>query len=140
MSSRRLLTVAEAIRQVVSTAILIEVSDPRVKDVIVTRVEVSTDMRNAKVHVSVMGDEAKQKLCLKGLQNSAGFLQQKVNEGIDTRYVPRLTFVLDKGVKNAAAVAQILKEVLPKDESDVEDFQDDESGEEDSIAEDRTDE
>lgn len=116
MSSRRLLKAAEAIRQVVSTAILTEVRDPRVANVTVTRVEVSPDMRYAKVHVSVMGDEAKQQLCLKGLQNSAGFLQQKVNEGIDTRYVPRLQFVLDKGVKNAAAVAQILKEVLPADD------------------------
>lgn len=117
MSSRRILKAAEAIRQVVSTAILLELRDPRVSDVTVTRVEVSPDMRYAKVHVSVMGDEAKQKLCLKGLQNSAGFLQQKVNEGIDTRYVPRLQFVLDQGVKNAAAVAAILREVLPAKES-----------------------
>jgi ribosome-binding factor A len=117
MSSRRILKAAEAIRQVVSTAILLELRDPRVSDVTVTRVEVSPDMRYAKVHVSVMGDEAKQKLCLKGLQNSAGFLQQKVNEGIDTRYVPRLQFVLDQGVKNAAAVAAILREVLPAEAS-----------------------
>ena len=116
MSSRRTLKAAEAIRQVVSTAILTEVRDPRVENVTVTRVEVSPDMRNAKVHVSVMGSEAKQQLCLKGLQNSAGFLQQKVNERIETRYTPRLQFVLDKGVKNAAAVAQILKEVLPPEE------------------------
>jgi ribosome-binding factor A len=116
MSSRRLLKAAEAIRQVVSTAILIDLRDPRVSDVTVTRVEVSPDMRYAKVHVSIMGDEAKQKLALKGLQNAAGFLQQKVNEGIDMRYVPRLQFLLDKGVKNAAAVAQILKEVLPPED------------------------
>ena len=118
MSSRRTLKAAEAIRQVVSTAILTEVRDPRVENVTVTRVEVSPDMRNAKVHVSVMGSEAKQQLCLKGLQNSAGFLQQKVNERIETRYTPRLQFVLDKGVKNAAAVAQILKEVLPPPEEE----------------------
>jgi ribosome-binding factor A len=118
MSSRRTLKAAEAIRQVVSTAILTEVRDPRVENVTVTRVEVSPDMRNAKVHVSVMGSEAKQQLCLKGLQNSAGFLQQKVNERIETRYTPRLQFVLDKGVKNAAAVAQILKEVLPPEEEE----------------------
>lgn len=116
MSSRRILKAAEAIRQVVSTAILTEVRDPRVENVTVTRVEVSPDMRQAKVHVSVMGSEVKQQLCLKGLQNSAGFLQQKLNDRIETRYTPRLQFVLDKGVKNAAAVAQILKEVLPPEE------------------------
>ena len=117
MSSRRLLKAAEAIRQVVSTAILIDLRDPRVSDVTVTRVEVSTDMRYANVHVSIMGDEPNQRLALKGLQNAAGFLQQKVNEGIDMRYVPRLQFLLDQGVKNAAAVAHILKEVLPAEET-----------------------
>ncbi len=125
MSSRRVLKAAEAIRQVVSTAILVELRDPRVSDVTVTRVELASDMRSAKVHVSVMGDEAKQNLCLKGLQNSAGFLQQKVNDRIDTRYTPRLQFVLDQGVKNAAAVAQILKEVLPPEESVDDEFVDD---------------
>jgi len=115
MSSRRVLKAAECIRQVVSMAILVELKDPRISDVTVTFVEVSADMRNAKVHVSVMGDEAKQKLCLKGLQNSAGFLQQKINERIDTRYVPKIRFVLDQGVKNSIAVTRILEEVLPDD-------------------------
>ena len=115
MSSRRVLKAAEAIREVVSMAILVELRDPRISDVTVTYVEVSGDMRQAKVHVSVMGDEAKQKLCLRGLQNSAGFLQQKVSQRIDTRYTPRLKFVLDQGVKNSIEVARILDEVLPNE-------------------------
>ena len=59
MSSRRALKAAQAIREVVSTAILLELKDPRVKDVTVTLVEVSGDLRNAKVYVSVMGDDTK---------------------------------------------------------------------------------
>jgi ribosome-binding factor A len=51
---------------------------------------------------------------LRGLQNSAGFLQRKVADRIDTRYTPRLTFVIDKGVKNSLEVARILNEVLPR--------------------------
>ena len=62
MSSRRVLKAAEAIREVVSMAILTEVRDPRVKNVTVTMVELSADMKTAKVHVSVMGDEKQQKL------------------------------------------------------------------------------
>ena len=115
MSSRRVLKAAEAIREVVGMAILTELRDPRIQDATVTFVEVSRDMRNAKVHVSVMGDEAKQKLTIRGLQNSAGFLQQKIAQRIDTRYTPKLRFVLDRGVKNALAVTRILEEVLPKD-------------------------
>ena len=115
MSSRRVLKAAEAIREVVGMAILTQLRDPRIQDATVTFVEVSRDMRNAKIHVSVMGDEAKQNLTIRGLQNSAGFLQQKIAQRIDTRYTPKLRFVLDRGVKNALAVTRILEEVLPKD-------------------------
>jgi len=113
MPSRRAQRVAEAIREVVSMAILAELKDPRVQDVTVTYVEVSPDLRHAKIHVSVMGDEAKERLSLRGLQCAAGFLQAKVAARIDTRYTPRLIFVLDQGVKRSIEVARILKEVLP---------------------------
>jgi ribosome-binding factor A len=117
MSSRRVLKAAEAIREVVSLAILTELRDPRIENVTVTYVEVSSDMRHAKVHVSVMADEAKQKLCLKGLSNATGFLQQKVAKRIDTRYTPRLRFVLDRGVKHSLEVTRILGELFPKEET-----------------------
>ena len=118
MSSRRTEKAAEAVREVVSMAILAELNDPRVRDVTVTYVEVSRDLRYAKIHVSVMGDEARQKLTLRGLQSAAGFLQAKIAERIDIRYTPKLSFLLDQGVKRSIAVAQILKEVLPPKEND----------------------
>lgn len=113
MSSRRALKLAEAIRHVVSSAILFELKDPRVRDVTVTYVEVSGDLRFAKVHVSVMGDEKQQRLTLCGLENAAGFLQSRCAEKIETRWTPKLQFVLDQGVKHSIEVARILAEVLP---------------------------
>jgi ribosome-binding factor A len=118
MSSRRVQKVAEAIREVVSMSILTELQDPRVRDVTVISVEASGDLRYAKVMVSVMGDETRQNLTLCGLQSAAGFLQSKIADRIDLRYTPRLTFVLDQGVKNSIAVAQILREVLPGETSE----------------------
>lgn len=118
MSSRRLLKAAEAIREVVASAILTEIRDPRIRDVTVVGVEVSPDMREAKVLVSVMGDETQQQLSVRGLQNSAGFLQSKIARRIDTRYTPRLTFVLDKGLKNAAAVGEILARIRREKEQE----------------------
>jgi len=116
MSARRLLKAAEAIREVVSMAILTELRDPRIRDVTVTHVEVSPDMRNAKVHVSIMGDETRQNLSLRGLQSAAGFLQAKIAERIDTRYTPRLMFMLDQGVKKSIEIAQLLRQVLPPED------------------------
>lgn len=94
-------------------AILVDLKDPRIENVTVTFVEVSADMRLARVHVSVMGDETRQKLSLAGLKNSSGYLQKKIGDRLDTRYTPRLEFVLDQGVKNALRVTEILRQVLP---------------------------
>ncbi|MFM8379252.1 MAG: 30S ribosome-binding factor RbfA [Planctomycetia bacterium] len=113
MSSRRQLKAAEAVREVVSMAILTQVRDPRVQGVTVTGVEMAPDMRNAIVHVSVMGSPAQQQLALRGLASSAGFLQAQIAERIDTRYVPRLAFKLDAGVKQSIEIARVLGEVLP---------------------------
>ena len=113
MTSRRVLKVAEAIREVVGMSILTDLQDPRIENVTVTRVEVTADLRTAKVHVSVMGNETQQNLALHGLSSAAGFLQKKVGNRIDTRYTPRIQFVLDQGVKNAVEVDRILREVLP---------------------------
>jgi ribosome-binding factor A len=111
MTSRRLLKAAEAIREVVSMAILTEIRDPRVQHVTVTGVEVAPDMRSAKVLVSVMAEEGKQHLCIKGLQNSSGFLQSQLSKRIDSRYTPRLSFELDQGVKKSLEVAKILHDL-----------------------------
>ena len=121
MSSRRVLKAAEAIREVVAWSIIRDIQDPRVSGVTVTHVEVAGDMQHAKVHVSIMGSEAKQKLCLKGLQNAAGFFQRKIGDRIQTRYTPRLQFVLDKGVKKSIEMARLLREVLPKDDTEIPD-------------------
>ncbi len=111
VSSRRLLKAAEAIREVVAASILTELRDPRVRDVTVVGVKVSPDMREAKVSVSVMGDEKQQQLSLRGLQNAAGFLQSKIANRIDCRYTPRLQFVIDKGVQNSLLVGEILEKI-----------------------------
>lgn len=113
MSSRRAQKAAEAIREVVSMAILTELQDPRVRDVTVTYVEVSSDLRHAKVHVSVMGDQTHQNLSLRGLQSAAGFLQSKISKRVDLRYTPRLTFMLDQGVKRSIEISEILDRILP---------------------------
>ncbi len=116
MTARRLLKAGEAIREVVSMAILTELRDPRVKNVTVLGVEVAPDMREAKVIISIMGNKTQQSTSLKGLQNSAGFLQSRIADRIDTRYTPRLTFVLDDGIKKSIAVNQILEQIAAERE------------------------
>jgi ribosome-binding factor A len=110
MKPYRLARVAEAIREVASETILFELNDPRVKDVTVTRAEVSADLQHAKVYVSVMGSEREQQLCMHGLQHATGFVQRKIGARLQTRYTPAIQFVVDKGVKNSIEIARLIQE------------------------------
>ena len=112
MTSRRTAKLAQAVLEQVSSTILFGLKDPRVKNVTVTRAEVTADLRNAKVYVSVMGDEKTQKLCMQGLNSARGFLQAKLGDRLQTRYTPVLKFILDSGVKHSFEVSKRLREVL----------------------------
>src|SRR4051794_3105957 len=110
MKRHRLERVAEVVREVAAQTILFELRDPRVKMVTVTRAEVAGDLQHAKVYVSVMGSEREQHLALHGLRHAAGFVQAKLADRLQTRFTPVITFVMDKGVKNAIEVARLLRE------------------------------
>lgn len=112
MASRRVERVSEAIREVVSSAILFDVADPRVKGVTVLRAEVSADLRESTVFVSLMGSEAEQKLALHGLNHAAGFLQAKVAARLQTRFTPHLRFKVDEGVKKSIEISRIIDEAM----------------------------
>ncbi len=111
MSTRRTAKAARAIREIISTAILLELNDPRIKNVTVLDVDVATDMRSAKVYVSVMGNETEQELTRHGLDSSRGYLQKKIADRLTTRYIPVLTFVLDDSVKKSIEASRILKQL-----------------------------
>lgn len=117
-------------------AILTDLNDPRVQNVTVTHVEVSPDLREAKVHVSIMGDETKQRLSLAGLRSAAGYLQSKISDQIETRYVPRLQFHLDMGVKKSIEMAEILRRVLPADSAPISDEAANDEAAEDEVTDD----
>jgi ribosome-binding factor A len=115
MSSHRSLRVAEAIREVVSSAILFEVSDPRVHGITVLRSEVSSDLRAATVFVSIMGPDSEQTLAMKGLESASGFLQAKVAARLQTRTTPHLTFKRDVGIKRSIEMSKIIDDALAND-------------------------
>ena len=111
--SRRTAKVSQAILESVSSTILFGLKDPRVHHVTVVHVDVSPDIRSAKVYVSVLGDDKVQSLCMHGLNSARGFLQAKLAERLKTRHTPVLKFVLDDSVKKSALTARILSQVLP---------------------------
>src|SRR5947199_5375996 len=120
MKQHRLARVAEVVREVASETILFELRDPRVKNVTVTRAEVSGDLQHAKVYVSVMGSPAEAQLTMHGLRHAAGFVQSKLAGRLKTRFTPTIKFVLDEGVKKSIEMTRLINEALAQSSPAVE--------------------
>lgn len=135
MPSHRIERLNEAVREVVSSAVLFQVADPRVKGVTVLEAEISTDLKHATVFVSVMGDETKQRLALRGLKSAAGFIQSRLGARLKTKHTPILRFELDSGVKKSVAMSRLIDETLAADRSARGESPDDEIEDDDSLDE-----
>jgi ribosome-binding factor A len=96
MDVRRAARVAEAIRDELTELIGFELTDPRLKGVSVSRVEVSSDMRHASVMMVVPGTEAEQKVALKALDHAAVHLRHQLAARLDLRRTPELGFAIER--------------------------------------------
>lgn len=96
MKERRRERINSLIRKVVSQCIATEVKDPRVGFVTVIAVQVSDDMREAKVHISVMGNDVDKRQTLRALNHMRGYLQKDLGDALRTRNTPVLNFSLDE--------------------------------------------
>jgi ribosome-binding factor A len=100
----------EVLREVLGATISTELSDPRIGFVTVTSVDTSPDLRSAKVHVSVLGDEAAREGTLAGLRSSHGILQAKVAAETRMKRTPTLTFHYDPTVERGMRISKLLEE------------------------------
>jgi ribosome-binding factor A len=116
MPTHRSLRFAEAIREVVATAILFDVADPRVRSVTVLRVEVSEDLRHATIYVSIMGTDVERSQAMRGVHHATGFLQSRVAARLQSRFTPVITFKQDDSVKKTAELVRLIDEAVASDQ------------------------
>jgi ribosome-binding factor A len=107
--------VAESIKREVSVLILQEVKDPAVQGVTVTDVELTDDLRHARVFVSILGDEVERKRTLAGLDRAKGFLRSAVAKVLGLRYAPELRFHLDTSIDRAMRIEEVLRKIREKE-------------------------
>ncbi len=112
MSSRRIERLSESIKQEVSKIILYELKDPRISFITVTKAEMSSDLRRAKVYISIIGDALSQRKTLQGLEHAKGFIQGEVGARLQIRYTPILTFCLDESVKKSMHISKLIDEAV----------------------------
>ena len=109
--TRRTERLGEEIREEVAQLIAGELKDPRIGFVTVTRVEVTPDLRTARIYVGVLGTEKQRENSLVGLRQATGFLRRALGRTLRLRHTPELVFTYDEGLDASDRVAQLLAEI-----------------------------
>lgn len=100
------------IEEVVGELLQREIRDPRVAGLTsVTRVEVTPDVRFAKIYVSVMGSEEERLATIRALEHATGFVRSKLGEELTIRHVPAVTFQLDRSLEQGDRVLALINQV-----------------------------
>lgn len=109
---RRADRVAEAIREEVATFLANDAKDPRISRLVtVTGVEVTRDLRHAKVFVSVMGTDAEKKDTFEGLASVASHLRSRVGRALHLRLAPEIVFKPDESIARASRIEDLLAQI-----------------------------
>ena len=114
---RRADRVGDLIRRELSRLLLREIKDPRLSQVIVTVVQVSPDLRHARIFFTAGTGGTDHQAELKGLQAAAGFLRGHLGRSLRLRYAPELAFEVDDSVDRSLHIAALLKQVAPPEET-----------------------
>ena len=113
MSKLRVEKLQELIKEETSQIILRELKDPRIGFVTVTGVEVTGDLREAKIYVSLMGSEEAIAASWAGLISSLGFVRRELGKRIRLRFTPEISFVPDKSLDYSEHIQKLLDGVKP---------------------------
>ena len=104
--------VAAAIREEVANFLAEGVKDPRVTALVtVTGVEMTRDLRHAKVFVSIMGEDSQRASTIEGLTSVQGFLRSRLARSLSLRVAPEVQFVMDESVARAARIETLLNQI-----------------------------
>ncbi len=118
MVSHRANRVAEEIKREITQMLRDEIKDPRIGFVTVTGVEVTPDIRYAKVFVSVYGEDEAKAQSLQALEKAKGFVRSELGKRMRLRYTPEINFKFDSSIEHGARIMKLLEEVKETENED----------------------
>lgn len=108
-SNSRIVRINEEVRRELCEVVR-RLKDPRIPEMTsIVAVNVTNDLRYAKVYVSVFGDEETKKNAIIGLKKAAGFARREIGRKIDLRYTPELVFELDNSIEHGAHINSVIQ-------------------------------
>ena len=114
MTNLRSERVQEALRQEISRVALEEIKDPRIGFLTITKVELTKDLRYAKVYFSVLGGAKEKALALKGLNSAKGYIKGMVADRISLRLVPEISFRIDESIEHTKEIYDLFERIKKK--------------------------
>lgn len=118
MRFKRSSQVAEVIKREMSDIIANDIKDPRLGFVTVTGVELSDDLRYAKVFVSIMGEAGKKDESLNGLKSAKGFIRREIGQRLRLRYCPDFDFRVDESIAYGDRIDRLLNQIAEEKKTD----------------------
>lgn len=114
MSRQRPERVQEALRQEISRIVQTEIKDPRLGFITITKVDLTKDLRYAKVFFSVLGKDSDKNLTLRGLNSAKGYIKGLISDRIKLRYMPELSFRIDDSSEYSSQIMALLNNIERK--------------------------
>ncbi|MBU5482787.1 30S ribosome-binding factor RbfA [Clostridium sp. MSJ-11] len=119
MAKHRSGRINEEVRKEVSSIIQYDIKDPRMNAMVsITKVNVTKDLRYAKIYVSIFGDDTEKKNTLEVLKNSSGFIRREIGHRINLRYTPEIIFELDNSIEHGMHIDAILAQIKEREHDD----------------------
>lgn len=118
-SFRRIERANELLREIIGDFLVHRLRDPRLQFVTITEVQLSPDFQHGKVFFTVLGGEQREQEALAALESAEPLIREEINRNVHWRFIPRLTFVVDKRIEKAMSVLALLDQIaqsLPKSE------------------------
>ena len=104
----------ELLKHEISDMILRGIKDPRIGFVSVTSVELTADLRQAKVFVSVLGSESERKSSLAGLRSATGFIRRELGQRLRLKYLPEIIVEYDTSIEQGSRILALIDSVVQK--------------------------
>jgi len=117
MRFKRSQRIQELLLEEISKLLLDGLKDPRIGFATLTRVEVSDNLKHAKIFVSVMGSEKEKTDTLNALKNAKGFIRNTLGKNLYLKYLPELEFKKDENAEHVEKITRILNDLHPKSDS-----------------------
>ncbi len=117
---KRSVRVADVIRNEISMLLVNKIRDPKVSDVSISNVDLSDDLKHAKVYFTLLYGDDKKQSAISGLLRAKGFIRSHLAKSLNLRYTPELRFIYDKTAEKVEEIERLFDEIAKEREENQE--------------------